>query len=255
MRLFRLFPLFRLGSGSRGTWLRTWAAMALAAAIAAPAGAAELLTNGGFETGDFTGWNVSDLADGSGSFFIDDADGFTPFSFHSTVGPASGAFYAVSDQGGPGTHALIQNFFVPGAASSVVLTFDMFVNDWDGGPIVDPIGLDHQGPPNQHARVDLLSAAAGDFDTGAGVLANFYLGVDPGADPNPYTPYLFDITSLVGGGGAFRLRFAETDNQLYLNQGLDDVSIQFTAAPEPSTLALVAAGLAVVAAHSRRRRA
>lgn len=66
---------------------------------------------------------------------------------------------------------------------------------------------------------------------GAGVLANLYLTVDPGPTPNPYTPYVFDITSTVGAGGTFQIRFAEVDNQFFLHQGVDNVSIQFTAAP------------------------
>ncbi len=55
--------------------------------------------------------------------------------------------------------------------------------------------------------------ASGAFDTGATVLGNFYLGADAGANPHAFTSYLFDITALVGGGGSFVLRFAESDNQ------------------------------------------
>ena len=237
------------GTGSSHKWI---AIGFLSVSTAMPVGAVQLITNGGFETGDFTGWTVSDQAGSSGSFYIDDGDGFTPFSSQPTVGPSSGAFYAVSDQAGSGAHALIQDFTVPGAASSVILTFDMFVNDWDSGPIVDPAGLDYTVPTNQHARVDLLFASAGDFDTGAGVLANYYLGVDGGADPNPYTTYLFDITGFVGAGGTYRLRFAEVDNQFFLNQGVDNVSIAFTGVPEPSTFLLVAAGMFAMSARRRR---
>jgi hypothetical protein len=190
----------------------------------------ELITNGDFETGDFQGWNVDNQAGGSGTFLV--ASGtITPISGFETAGPAGGTFYGLSDQTGPGAHALSQMFTVPSAADSVLLSFDMFVNDQsEAGPIVNPAGLDYTAIPNQHARVDILSADAPAFDTGAGVLRNFYLSVDPGPNPHAYTHYEFDITDLVGAGGTFRLRFAEVDNQLYLHVGVDNVSVQFAAA-------------------------
>jgi len=51
---------------------------------------------------------------------------------------------------------------------------------------------------------------------------------------------------LVAGG------FAEVDNQLFFNQGVDNVSILQTSAPEPATLLLLGTGLG--AAFYRRRR-
>ncbi|REK19467.1 MAG: hypothetical protein DWQ37_01325 [Planctomycetota bacterium] len=215
--------------------------------------AIELILNGGFETGNFAGWTVTDQLGGSGSWFVDD-DGVTPLSGMTSVGPASGQYFAISDQSGPGAHVLEQLFFVPGPAQSVILSFDMFVNDFDNGPIVNPAGLDYTASPNQHARVDILMPAASPFDTGAGVLANYYLGVDPQPlNPNPYTPYSFDITALVGAGGPFKLRFAEVDTAFFLNQGVDNVSIQFRPIPEPSAVVLAAIGLAALVLQGGRR--
>jgi PEP-CTERM motif-containing protein len=219
------------------------------------ANATELLTNGGFETGSFLGWTVADLAGGNGSWFVDSALS-TPLSGNPSVGPNTGSYYAVSDQTGPGTHALSQTFTVPALGGPVILSFDMFVNDWDSGPFVNPGGLDHNLFPNQHARVDILASGASAFDTGAGVLANYYLGVDPqGLNPNPYTSYALYITGVVGAGGNFTLRFAEVDNQLFFNQGVDNASIQVGAAgepvPEPGTLLLLSTGLAGLAGYGK----
>ena len=126
-----------------------------------PAGAIELISNGGFEAGNFSGWTIPSFPGGftnSGSWFIDTPGTETPLSAYSTAGNAAGgSFYAVTDQTWFSTHALSQTFTVPGAASSVVLSFKMFVNDYHGSSIVDPIGLDHTGPANQHARVDILT--------------------------------------------------------------------------------------------------
>lgn len=242
----------------------------------------ELLTNGGFETGTLAGWTVTDRPLGAdydpadalppaGSFFIDTADGDTAISGLSALGPASGAFYALSDATAQGTHVLLQSFTIPLTATSVALSFDMYVYDWFGaGAAIDPSGLDHtsggMGAPNQHARVDLLTAGAGAFDTSAGaVLANFYLGVDPesaaGSAP-VYRPYGFDLTPFVVPGLAYQLRFGEVDNQFVINQAVDNVSVRATLAPaagdvpEPGTGALLlASGLPLAALRLRCRSA
>jgi len=240
-----------------------------------PSSAVELLTNGNFETGNFTGWTVANL--GAGDFFIDTPGTNTPpvngIEFATAPNSLGGNWYAVSTSDLPGTHALIQDFTVPalGPLDVVTLSFQMFVNDQSGlGPIVDPTGLDHTTGgllipnDNQHARVDLLKGGAGDFSTAAAdVLMNFYLGVDNpgGSTPNPYLSYSFNITPLVSGGGTFRLRFAEVDNLSALNVGVDNVSVQLTQTviPEPSTLALLLVGAAVgaglVKAKGKRQKA
>jgi hypothetical protein len=84
------------------------------------------------------------------------------------------------------------------------------------------------------------------------------LGVDPGANPHPYTNYAVDITALVGGGGSFMLRFAEVDNQLFHQLGVDNVSIDASGggngSPELSTWMLLAcSGLAGVVLRRRRK--
>ena len=134
----------------------------------------------------------------------------------------------------------------------------MFVNNWATVTTDGSAGLNTGVVPNQHGRVDILSGIANPFDTGAGVLDNFYLGADLGVNPHQYTSYQFDITSLVGSGGTFFLRFAEVSNISFFNMGVDNVSIQLSAnggpepIPEPSTLLLLGAGLAGVAFLRRR---
>jgi hypothetical protein len=211
--------------------------------------AIELLANGDFSAG-LAGWTVFDQPGGDGTWDPSIVGTPTPMTGFPTsalgvVGATPAGGYAVTDQGGPGAHALEQSFFVPGVASSVILTFDMFVNDQSGlGPIVNPAGLDYTASPNQHGRVDILSAGSLPLDTGMDVLANLYTGVDAGAIPNPFTRYTIDITGIVGAGGLFDLRFAEVDNQLFFHMGVDNVSILFTPrdgvdeVPEPMTLAV-----------------
>jgi hypothetical protein len=165
--------------------------------------------------------------------------------------------YAVSDQGGAGAHSLSQAFVVPALSpgQSVILSFWMFVNDQSGvGPIVGACGLDFNAcGPNQHGTVDLMLAATPELGV-APILANFYLGTDPGDNPHPYTFYAFDITPFVAGGGAFKVRFAEVDNQLFFHQGVDDVSVTLNAIPEPSAFGLMAAALLGIGTVRRARR-
>lgn len=185
----------------------------------------ELLVNGDFESGTFEGWTISEAGDG---VFVIAAPGApTPTaSFATAPNPAGGAAYALTDPIGPGTRALQQSFIFPGSANALDLSFQMFVNDQSGlGPIVDPTGLDHNGPANQHARVDVLAAGSPPFDTGAGVVGNLYLGVDPGPTPNPYLSYSFDLTGILVPATAYRLRFAEVDNQSFLHLGVDNASL------------------------------
>lgn len=237
--------------------------LALCAALTAPAiSAQELIKNGGFETGSLSSWQSVDQAGSGGGFFArPDSGQFDPF--RSTVGPQLGSFYAVSDQNGTfdGSHALLQTFTVTAPASSVILSFDMFVDNYSQSGPATPNSLDYTVVPNQQARVDILSAGAGAFDTDAGDLANFYQGSDPVTDPSidnphPYTHYSFDITSLVDGGGTFQLRFAEANNQDNLFQGVDNVSIFETPVPEASTTAslglLLGMGGLVIAAKRKK---
>lgn len=214
----------------------------------------ELITNGGFETGTFAGWTVTDLAGSSGSWFID-TDTTAPLSGVATVGPAGGSFYAVTDQTGPGTHVLEQAFTVPVGVTSLMLSFDMFMNDQSGAGPLDAGGLDHNLFPNQHARVDIMVMLAGAFSTAlADIVATLVPpSVDVGLDPNPYTPYTFDLFPFVTGGTTYKLRFGEVDNQFFFQQGADNVSLLADTGqvPEPTTLALLGLGIAGVA-FSRR---
>jgi hypothetical protein len=181
---------------------------------------ANLLANGGFETGDLTGWTMVDAPLSAGIFEVVDmaSVGVT------LAGPSEGTYYAVTDQGDPSTTALLQGFTVPVGDDDVRLSFDMFVFDENNGPI-DAGVLDHTGETNQHARVDILTAMAGTFDTGGGVVRNLYLDVDGTTPILPYISYSFDLSGDVAVGQTYWLRFAFSVTEAPIYMGIDDVSI------------------------------
>ena len=186
----------------------------------------QLIANGDFETGGLAPWTAVEQPGSGGMFLISSPGDVAPLSGATTAAnPGGGSFYAIADETAPGTHALLQSFTVPAGTVSVALSFEMFVADCGLGPIVDPIGLDHTAGPNQHARVDILTETALPFDTGAGVVANLYVGID-GFFGVPYTSYDFDLTDTLTPGTTYQLRFAETTNQCVLNQGVDNLMIR-----------------------------
>lgn len=228
---------------------------AAAAAFSAPASATQLLINGDFETGDFTGWTAIAFSGSSGSLNISTPGTNTPISGFATAGNANGGrFYAVTDQGGPGAYSLAQSFVVPTGTSSLILDFDFFANNQAGVTIVSPNGLDPFIDANQHSRVDLLVAGASAFSTTPGdILGTFYLGSDSFSTPNPFTHYSIDISSLVTAGQTYQIRFAEADNQFFFQTGIDNVLVHARTVPEPASWAMMIAGFGLVGGAMRRR--
>jgi hypothetical protein len=225
--------------------------------VTAPCSAAEILVNGNFETGNFAGWSVANQAGGSGNFFVDAVGSTTPAVGFLTAGNGSGgAFYAVSDTTGPGTHAILQSFSI--ASNSIVqLSFQMFANNQAGVTTVNPAGLDFTANPNQHARVDILTAGASALSTNPlDIITTLYLGADAGPNPHAFSNYSFDLTALLGGGGNFQIRFGQVDNQGQFNLGVDNVSLDVTSAPEPASMLAwgLIAGIGAVGYRLRKRK-
>ena len=202
----------------------------------------QLLTNGGFETGSLAGWAVTPPGVFEGTWFADNTI-LTPKSFNPTVGPASGNWYAVTDQYGPGVNALSQAFTVPLGTVHVQWSFKMFVNDW--GPDF--------GPGTQYVQALLLGDGA-DPVTGLPIFSQV---PDPpvlvtAGVPNPYLAYSFDITGLVTAGQTYQIDFLERDADAPMNVGVDDVSVLATV-PEPGSVALLLSVLAAAGIVRRRR--
>jgi hypothetical protein len=234
-----------------------FALLSCATLSATPAAAVELIVNGGFETGTYAGWTPFTWAGSSGALGVNGNGANGPISGSAVNGnPGGGNWVSLTDQTGPGAYSLIQHFTIPLNAVQVIVSFDHVATDWSGvGPIFGP-GLDpFAGAANQLATVDILKGGSPAFTMAAGdIVANLYLGVDAGT-PAVWAPYAFNLTGILLPGQTYYFRAAEVDNQLFFNQGLDNVSVEVTVAgvvPEPAIWGMMIAGFAGVGLALRR---
>jgi len=212
--------------------------------LALTASAGELISNGGFETGDFTGWTTVSSAGSGGGWYVSTTSQ-TPLNGFPTVGPNSGNDYAVTDGYGPGTNVLYQSFTDPLDATSAVLSFDAFVDD-------------DFGDSGFGGEVDLL---AGNADPLTGTAIASFFSQDTAVsngNPNSYVAYSGDISSLLTPGSTYLIRAYESDLSGPINFGVDDFSLvaaSAAAAPEPATIIPTALLACVFAYRAGRRKA
>ena len=235
--------------------IRMLSSAALVASAATATHANQLIVNGGFETGDYTGWSTN-VQDGStgGLFVVPNDGGLAPTStLNYAVNPTGGNYFSISDQTGPGSYSLIQSFTLA-TAGTIRVSFDMFTNNYADANF--PNGRDYTVIPNQNAVVDLLAGGADPFtDNATDIVATFFgpggdvLGSNPPPSPSPWASYKFSLSL---AAGTYQIRFAETDNQLWFNQGVDNVSV--SNAPEPASWAMMLGGFGLIGGAMRRRR-
>jgi hypothetical protein len=222
------------------------AALALlaVAALCPAASAQQLIVNGGFETG-LSSWTVADQAGGSGSWFVQTGTG-SPLNGFPVASPPEGTFAAMTDQGGPGSHVLYQDFIVPTGVVVGALGFEHYINN-TAGAFLSPDTLDFSGAGNQQARVDIMTTTADPFSVAAGdVLMNIFQTMPGDPAVSGYNPVNADVTALLQAhaGQTLRLRFAEVDNQLFFSYGVDRVglTVRVQDVPEPGTVAFGLSG-------------
>lgn len=174
----------------------------------------ELIVNGGFETGDLTGW--TQFNSGSGGWAFNSGTFLPPGTGGSAaLPPISGSFDIVTFQTGPGLHQLSQGFTVPGGIANAVLSWSDRIRNFAS------VGFSH---PNQEFRVELL-------DSASNVISQVFT-TNPGDPTQQVGPNnrSFDLTTLLQslGGQAISIRFTEQDNQGFFNLTLDNISLKVT---------------------------
>jgi hypothetical protein len=198
--------------------------------------AAASTNNGGFETGTFAGWTVVNQAGGSGDWFINSGT-TAPLSGLTIPAPPQGNYDATTDQTGPGSHILYQDITL-GAHAKHVLSLIYSVNN-QAGPYFTPASLDYVAVgPNQQFRIDIMSPAAPVDSVAPGdVLLTLFQNQVGDPAVIPPTTLQRDISQFAGT--TIRLRFAEVDNQLFFQAGVDAVQVRSSsAAPALSQVGL-----------------
>lgn len=227
--------------------------------LTASGSAAQLISNGGFEDGggSFSSWTVLDQSGGSGSWFIQTGTG-SPLNGIPVPAPPGPTHAAMTDQGGPGSHVLYQDFVVPGSVSSATLAFELYIQNL-AGDYATPDSLDFTVGPNQQARVDIITTTADPFSVAGGdVLQNIYQTQVGDPAEFGYVPIVADLTALFQAnlGQTLRLRFAEVDDLNNFLMGIDQASLEVTgqaAVPEPATFVAAGLGGLICVAFARRR--
>jgi len=201
------------------------------------ANAQELVTNGDFETGDFTGWTLEELTE-NGDWFVYTGTS-SPLQGMVILAPPVGTFAAVTDQGEPDSNLLYQDIQIPSGATVMCSAIVYYENDDDGDGFIIGDGLT-LNVDNQQYRVDIMDPDAPSYDTGAGVLLNLFQTL-PG-DPNSlgYTTLNFDLSPFAGS--TVRIRAAVVVTEDVLNGSIDAVSCiaEATAIPTLSEWGLIA---------------
>lgn len=210
-----------------------------------------LVVNGSFETGDFTGWIRDDL---SGAGIWDVYTGTPPPLFFP---PPVGDFAATTFQFSPDSNILYQDIQLPENSEITCSAIVYYINEaLIGGGVesetftkglvaADPGNVTAErifiigdglniNQPNQQYRVDIMDPDAPPFDTGAGVLMNLFQTLPGDPDIRDYTTLNFDLTHYAGQTVRIRAAVAVTENPLF--GAIDDVTCTWvpTARPIPT---------------------
>ena len=208
----------------------------VAGAVAAPASAQNLLTNGGFETGDFTGWTAN--ATGAGDILATNLapNAMLPMSALAANGPAGGDWYATTDQDEPASYELYQFFTVPQNPGPVIVSYDLAVTS-----LADFVESE------QAVKIEVFAL---DVARGGLPATLFHDAPAPITQdvPNPYVHYDFDLSADVVPGQTYIFYFSQITQNANLIAALDNVRVT----PTPGAAAIALMGLPL--ATRRRRR-
>jgi hypothetical protein len=195
-------------------------AFATAALLAAPGVAsAAIVTNGGFETGSFSGWQVDSTTFGDWEVY----SGTSTPSFGDPVpAPPEGTHAAITEQNNVSRQLLYQDVTLPPAGTEIQLSlFAYYTAQTD---LVSPETLDPGSAPNEQYRIDVMRpAAAIDSVSPGDILATAFRTATGG--PGSLAPVLTTVDLSAFAGQIVRIRLAVVATEEVLNAGADAIAV------------------------------
>lgn len=190
---------------------------------------ADLVNNGGFETGSLSGWTEQDQAGSSGSWLAYSGT-VAPLSGNPIPAPPQGTYAAISDQTDPSSSILYQDVTLPAGGHYTLALYAYYT----AYAALDTLPtLDYTTTGNEQFRIDIMSPTAAPTSVAAGdVLKSIFVTQSGGADTMAPTLLTADLSQFAGQ--TVRLRVAVVANESFLNAGVDGVSI--TSPPTAATL-------------------
>jgi hypothetical protein len=180
------------------------------------AASAAIVTNGGFETGNFSGWQLDDTPQGAWEVYTGSlTPGGSP-----VPAPPEGSHAAITEQDDPGRQILFQDVTLPPAGNQIQLS--LFAYYTSEAPIVSPDDIDSS--PNQQYRIDVMRPGAAIESVASGdILATIFRTLAGG--PTTAGPALKTADLSAFAGQTVRIRLAVIVTAAVLSAGADAIGV------------------------------
>jgi hypothetical protein len=198
--------------------------VASAALLAAPGAArAAIVTNGDFETGTLSGWQVDASTDSLWTVY-----GGTSFSAFGEIwpvpAPPQGTHAAITAQGNESRQILYQDLTLPPGGSVNQLSLVTYYTAY--APILAQDNLDFTEPPsNEQFRIDVMRPSAPITSVSpSDILLTVFRTLTGDPTSLPPTQKTVDLSTFAGQTVRLRLAVAVTDDEL--NAGADAIAVK-----------------------------
>jgi hypothetical protein len=180
---------------------------------------AATVSNGFFETGNLSGWQLSPAVSGWQTY----SGTSTPNTVQAIPAPPQGTFAAITDIAAPDTRILYQDLVLePGFTHK--LSLFAYYRSSGAITIPNPDTLDTTGPANQQYRIDVMKPGAVLTSLSpSDILLNVFQ--TKAGDPTTLTPTALTADLTPFAGQTVRLRMAEADNLGVFNAMVDAVTL------------------------------